>query len=198
MKIVIATGNKGKFEEFAQAFEPFDLDVVSAAEMGIVDFPEESGKNYQENALIKANFVCKETGLMALGDDSGLEVAALNNEPGLFSARYGGISDSLKRNDYLLSKLKGVNDREAKFVAVLALARPELPFVSFRAEAKGRIIDEGSGKEGFGYDPIFYSYDLKKTFAEAKRREKQGVSHRGKAISQLIGFLKHEYPAVFL
>ena len=197
MKIVIATGNKGKLEEFVEAFEPYDIEIVSAAQLGIADFPEETGANYQENALIKANYVSNESGLMALGDDSGIEVLALNNEPGLFSARYGGISDSVKRNNYLLSKLNGISNREAKFVASLVLVRPNLPFVAFRGEANGRIIDKASGKEGFGYDPIFYSHDLKKTFAEATRQEKQDVSHRGRAIAKLLEYLKQEYPTVF-
>ena len=192
MKLVLATGNKGKIAEFRDALAGYDIELLTAAELGIDDFPEETGSSYEENALIKASFVSEQTGLNALADDSGLELIALNNEPGIYSARYGGISDSKLRNNYLLDKLKGKKDRRAKFVAYLVLARAEQPHIAFSGEVHGTIVDNPLGYEGFGYDPIFYSPELKKTFAQASKAEKRLVSHRGRAIAKFLEYLKSQ------
>lgn len=190
MKLVLATGNKAKVAEFKEAFADLDIEIIAAFELGITDFPEETGSSYEENSLIKANFITQKTGFNALADDSGLELTALNNEPGIYSARYGGISDSVLRNQYLLKKLKDKTDRSAKFVTSLVLTQPNLLYKAFSGEVHGEIIDDPRGQEGFGYDPIFYSYELKKTFAEATRAEKRLVSHRGKAISKFLDYFK--------
>ena len=190
MKLVLATSNKGKIAEFEDALADFDIELVAAFELGLNDFPEETGSSYLENALIKANYITRQSGLNALADDSGLELIALNNEPGIYSARYGGLSDSKLRNEYLLKKLQGKTDRSAKFVSSLVLTRANLPYQAFAGEVHGTIIDDPQGQEGFGYDPIFYCPELKKTFAQATKAEKRTVSHRGKAIAKFLAYLK--------
>ncbi len=190
MKLVLATANKSKIVEFRDAFAGLSIDLLSTFDFDIAEMPEETGSSYEENSLIKANFITQLTGLNALADDSGLELTALNNEPGIFSARYGGLSDSSLRNEYLLEKLKDKSDRTAKFVTSLVFTQPNLPHKAFAGEVHGEIIHDPKGQAGFGYDPIFYSFELKKTFAQATKAEKRLVSHRGKAITKFLEYLK--------
>ena len=185
-KLVIASGNEGKVLEFRSALKDLPLTLMSARNFGLNDFPPEDGATYAENALVKARYAAAETGLPSLGDDSGLEVAALNGAPGLYSARYGGLSSSAERLTYLLAHLQNIPEsaRDARFVCALALATPSGEFYTFQGECAGQILHEPRGADGFGYDPVFYSLDLGKTFAEANASEKERVSHRGRALEK--------------
>lgn len=192
MKLVIATGNEDKVLEFREALRETDFEVVSAAELGITDFPEEDGDSYQANALVKAKHVAKATGLPSLADDSGLEVDALDGAPGLHSARYGGKETSKERVALLLSELERTppGERKARFICSLALVTPAGDAIAFRGEAAGEISAVPHGKAGFGYDPVFFSHDLYTTFAEANLEQKQAVSHRGRALGALMDWLE--------
>ena len=188
MRLVLATSNAGKVAEFRDALARLDAEVVSAKEMGVEDFPEETGSSYEENARVKAVHVAQQTRALALGDDSGLEVDALGGAPGLLSARFGGHSSAEARTAHLLEKLRDVprEERRARFVCCLVLAWPEGNARAFEGVCEGEVLRESTGIGGFGYDPIFYSYDLQKGFAEASREEKQRVSHRGRALHALL------------
>ena len=179
--IVLATGNEGKVAEFREILAELGTGVISAKEVGATDFPEETGQSYRENALIKAEHVAGQTNAFVLADDSGLEVDALNGEPGLYSARFGGTLSSEERVTYLLDKLRDVpeGERGARFVCSLVLISPGGEVNSFEGICEGEILFLPRGRGGFGYDPVFYSRDLEKGFAEATSEEKRRVSHRG-------------------
>jgi len=189
VKLALATANEGKVREFREAL---GLSVVSARELGVTDFPEETGGSYEANAHAKALFVTQRTGLPSLGDDSGLEVDALSGAPGLHSARFGGKETDAARLAYLLEQLGGVPDeaRTARFVCALVLTLPTGEVQSFEGRCEGRILRAPRGASGFGYDPVFYSADLHKTFAEASPEEKAGVSHRGRALQQFAAWAR--------
>ena len=189
MRLLIATQNEGKVRGFRYALTgiaPF-VELLSAKDAGLTEFPPETGSSYIQNATLKAVYAAEQTGLPSLGDDSGLEVEALDGAPGLYSARFGGELSNDERLAYLLNKLKDVPDetRNARFVCALALAMPEGERRTFWGECRGEITRSATGVSGFGYDPVFYSHDLHKTFAEASEAEKERVSHRGRAVAQL-------------
>lgn len=185
-KLLIATHNKGKFKEFAKIFAD-RFEVLSLPYNGFDGEVEENGSTYYENALLKAKFVFENTGELALADDSGLCVNALNGEPGLYSARYGGEnSTQAQKNQLLLSRLKHFEDRSAKFVCSLVLYGEEGVVASGYGETEGLILPQEEGEGGFGYDPLFFSLDLKKSFGVALEEEKNGVSHRYRAIQNLL------------
>ena len=190
LRIVVATSNPGKMREFREALAPLDVELVSAREAGLDRFPEETGASYEENALLKAGWAALQTGLPALADDSGLEVDALGGAPGIYSARFGGALRNGERIAYLLERIKGVpkGARGASFVCSLVLATPSGEVKPFFGECRGEILQGPRGDEGFGYDPVFWSADLRKTFAEASREEKARVSHRGRAIAELLAW----------
>ncbi len=185
--LAIATSSSGKLAEFRDALAGLPLDLLSAADLGIYDFPEETGASYEENALLKAAHVALRSGLVTLADDSGLEVAALSGAPGVRTARYGGpgLTDG-ERMAHLLQRLRRVPAglRTAKFRAVVVLATPTGTVHAFQGESDGEILEGPRGSDGFGYDPIFFSPELGKSFAEASVAEKRRVSHRGRALSQ--------------
>lgn len=185
MKLVLATTSQGKVNEFRQAFKPLNIEIVSAADMGITQFPEENGSSYEENALLKAGYVALSTGLPSIADDSGLEVDALDGAPGIYSARFGGKISDGERIALLLSRLRGVPrpKRGARFVSAIVVATPSGQIKTFIGECRGEILEGPRGEGGFGYDPVFYSLELGKTFAEATIEEKRQVSHRGRALA---------------
>lgn len=188
-KLIIATHNKGKLKEFKKIFEGV-YEVYSLPYNGYDAEVEETGETYYENALLKAKAVCDNTGELTLADDSGLSVTALNGEPGLYSARYGGENTTQsEKNKILFEKLKGVKDRSAKFVCCLVLYGKNGVVAVGSGEVEGEIIFEERGNEGFGYDPIFFSAELQKTFGEASDEEKNSVSHRARAIKDLLSKL---------
>ncbi len=188
LRIVIATGNDGKLREFRRALARLDVELVSAREAGIARFPEETGASYEENALLKAGFAALQTGLPALADDSGLEVDVLEGAPGIYSARFGGEIGDGERIAFLLEKMRDVprGARGASFVSTVVLATPGGEVKSFVGECRGEILEGPRGDGGFGYDPVFFSPELHRTFAEADGYAKGRVSHRGRALQRFL------------
>jgi XTP/dITP diphosphohydrolase len=183
MELLIATHNPGKLREYAQIFAGLDLTLRTLGEVGITVDIEETGKTFAENARLKALGYMQMSGLPTLADDSGLEVAALNGEPGVYSARYGGLKGEAQLR-YLLDKLEGVpfHQRLARFVCVIALARPgDSEPVFVEGTLPGVIEFEMRGTNGFGYDPLFYVLDANRTLAELSDAEKNVISHRAVA-----------------
>ena len=198
MEICAATGNPGKLKELRRILEAQGHAVKSQKELGITLEPEETGATFEENALIKAKAICQASGLPTVADDSGLEVDALNGEPGVYTARYcGRHGDDEANNDKLLANLEGLpkEERKAKFVSAVCLYLPDGRSLTTRGECPGWIGFERRGTNGFGYDPIFNveQYD-DRSYAQLTTREKDAISHRGKALAQLEqqlnGFLK--------
>ncbi len=200
-KILIATHNQGKLREFSALLSPFGLRVVSPADLGITDEPEETGTSFEENAQIKseAAYQAAAGGIShALADDSGLCVDALGGAPGIFSARFGGGKSDRERTELLLKQLEGVPEerRGAKFVCVLCFAGADgVRF--FRGECAGRIGFSPRGENGFGYDPVFL-YDcadgVTRSFAEIAPKEKNRISHRARALAEFETFLRETAP----
>lgn len=192
LRLVLATGNTGKVAEMRDALAPRGVQVLSAAEVGVHDFPPEDGSSYDDNALLKAGHVVTRTGLPALADDSGLEVDALGGAPGVHSARFGGdgLSDG-ERIAHLLARLRRVPEakRGARFVSVLVLATPAGDVRRFEGTCSGRILEGPRGVGGFGYDPVFFSTDLGKAFGVCSPEEKRSVSHRGRALQRFLAWL---------
>ena len=189
MKICAATGNAGKLRELRRILEAQGHEVVSQKELGITIEPDETGTTFEANALIKAETICKASGLPTIADDSGLCVDALDGAPGVYSARYcGHHGDDEANNDKLLEELKDVPDekRTARYACAMALCRPGREPLIARGTCEGRILRERRGEGGFGYDPLFLSADFDKTFAEATMEEKNAVSHRARAIKALL------------
>ncbi len=190
--LLIATFNQGKAGEIRSLLAPLDLQTLTLSDCGIGDPYDERGSSYEENARGKALHYAARARRIALADDSGLEVAALGGAPGLLSARYGGpgLNDA-SRNRLLLESLSGVPDgrRDARYVAVVAIARPDGAVRLFRGECAGVIASAPRGAGGFGYDPIFYYPPLHATFAEIPADRKNAVSHRGAALRAVAAFL---------
>ena len=194
MKFVLASNNKKKIAELRTILSSLlpDCEVLSLKDIGYTDDIEETGETFEENSKIKAS-VPASLGYIGIADDSGLCVDALDGAPGVHSARYsgGGDAENIKK---LLSELEDVPDekRGAKFVCVMTAVFPDGKTVSARGEARGVILREKKGEDGFGYDPVFYSADLEKTFAEALPDEKNRVSHRGRALKTFCEKLRSE------
>lgn len=188
MELVFATNNQNKVIEI-QDLLGHKYDVKSLLDIGCEEDIEENGFTFQENSLIKSEFVYKRFGFNCFADDSGLEVKSLNNEPGIFSARYSGSRDMDQNIALLLEKLSAFEDRTAQFKTVISLILDgEVYF--FEGIVKGKIIDEKRGENGFGYDPIFIPDGHERTFAEMTLSEKSLLSHRAKAIKQMVEFLQ--------
>lgn len=190
MKLVLATQNPKKLKEMNEILSHLGVEVVSEAELGVRIEVEETGETFTDNARLKATAVMQATGLPAVADDSGLMVDALNGEPGVYSARYGGpdcTSDS-DRIDYLLKKLENVPEgkRTAKFVSVITLVTPDGKEIVARGECPGHILFERHGNGGFGYDPVFFAEDAGCTFAELAPEQKNQVSHRARALRAFV------------
>ena len=187
-KIIFATSNEGKVKEIKEILKDFPIEVLSMKEMGVSTDVEENGSTFEENSLIKARALSKLTGLPALADDSGLEVDYLNGEPGIYSARYlGKDTDYSYKNNYIIDKLaeaKG-EERSARFVCVISLVLPDGREFVERGVIEGLIGYEQKGENGFGYDPIFYLPEYGKTSAEISPDEKNKISHRGKALTEM-------------
>lgn len=190
--LVIATKNAGKLLEFKQMLGGLPYRIMS-----LIDFPDidirEDGKSFDENALIKARTVAVQTGLLALGDDSGLEVEALGGKPGILTARYAGEGASDEDNiKKLLSEMENVpwERRQARFVCSLALVFPEGGFFVERGFCNGIIAEKPRGEHGFGYDPVFYLPEYNKTMAELPDDEKNRISHRARAVEKIKMYLK--------
>ncbi|SUY47914.1 deoxyribonucleotide triphosphate pyrophosphatase [Clostridium putrefaciens] len=192
--IILATNNEHKVKEFKEILKNLPVNIYSLKEVDIEVDVEETGTTFTENSNIKAQsiyYILKERNrkdFIVLADDSGLVVGYLNDEPGIYSARYAGQhGNSEENNKKLLEKLKGVSceNRKAKFVSAIALMDDEGNSKVVEGEAYGYIIEDYRGGKGFGYDPLFYFPEKKKTFAEMSEEEKNGLSHRGKALKAL-------------
>lgn len=187
-KLIFATGNADKMKEIRMILGDCDYDIISMKEAGIKIDIDENGTTFEENAIIKAKAIMEVTGCLTLADDSGLEVDALNKEPGVYSARYMGENTSYDiKNQSILDRLQGVtgSDRSARFVCVIAAAFPDGRIITRRGTIEGVIADKPCGEEGFGYDPIFFVPELGKTTAQLDPREKNLISHRGKALTAI-------------
>jgi XTP/dITP diphosphohydrolase len=191
-KLLLATNNNGKVQEFRSLLKSIDFDLVTLNDIGITTKVEETGQTMEENARLKATIYAAESGLLTLADDSGLEVDALGGEPGVRSARYAGNNASdTDRVNYLLSKLISVpwEKRTARFRCVIAIATPEGNFALCDGECCGLITFEPKGSNGFGYDPVFYFPELGKTMAELSPEIKGRISHRANAAKNVPGIL---------
>lgn len=192
MKIVFASNNSHKVSEFKSCLSSagLDVEILTIKETGFTGDIIESADTFQGNAYIKAKTLCDYTGLIAIADDSGLSVDALNGAPGVYSARYAGENATDSDNiEKLLSGLKDKSDRTAKFVCTICVCRPDGETLYVTGESKGEIIDERRGDGTFGYDPVFYYPPFDKTFAQMTSEEKNSISHRGLAVEEL---LKHK------
>ncbi|MBQ4269023.1 MAG: RdgB/HAM1 family non-canonical purine NTP pyrophosphatase [Clostridia bacterium] len=188
-RLVVASGNAHKLREIAEIFT--DFEIVSQKSMGFDEDVEETGTTFEENALIKARAAAKALNTVALADDSGICVNALGGAPGIFSARYCGYHGSDKENrDLLLKNLEGVTDRTAYFKSAVALVYPDGRELVAEGKTFGKILFEEVGNGGFGYDCIFESDDLKKSFGLAMAEEKNSVSHRFRALNNLLAIWK--------
>ena len=191
LKIFLATGNKHKIEEISDIFSDIENVEILSIKDG-VEIPEviEDGTTFEENSKKKAVEIAKFLNMITIADDSGLCVDALNGEPGVYSARYSGTGDDLKNNEKLIENLKDVENRKAKFVSIITLAKPNGETFSFEGEILGEIIDNPRGNTGFGYDPHFYVEEYQKTLAELPEL-KNKISHRAKALEKLKKELKN-------
>ena len=184
-RLVVATGNMHKLREIAEIFT--DFEVVSQKRMGFAEDVEETGETFVENALIKARAAAKALGCIALADDSGLCVEALGGAPGIYSARYAGEHGSDKKNrDLLLKNMENVTDRTAYFISAIALVYPDGKELVAEGRTYGKVLYEEQGDGGFGYDCIFESDDLKKSFGLATAEEKNAVSHRFRGLQAML------------
>lgn len=188
-KLVVASNNKGKLKEIKQLLSD-RYEVVSMSDAGFDTEIEENGSTFYENALIKAKAVSDALGCDALADDSGLCVDTLNGAPGIYSARFAGDHGNDEANRAkLLKELSGIIDRTAEFRSSVVLVRKDGEVISGEGATKGEILLEERGSNGFGYDSLFYSYDLNKSFGDASDEEKNSVSHRYRALCDLFGKL---------
>ena len=190
MKFYLASRNKGKMKELVEILAPLGVELEPLPE----DFPEieENGTTFEENAKSKARAVCQALGAPAIADDSGLEVEALNGEPGVYSARWAGDVTDHERNQLLLERMKDIpkNERTAKFVCVAACVFPDGKELAVRGECRGTILNEEHGEGGFGYDPIFCVPEYGSTFAELDSGVKNAISHRARAFTALGSALR--------
>lgn len=191
MKIIAATKNKGKIKEIQEILGALGYDVLSQQEAGYNLDILETGDTFEKNALIKARAIAMVCDSAVLADDSGLCIYALDGRPGIYSARYAG-EDATDADKVIkiLAEMDGIKDRHAKFVTCAAFIFPDGTEITASGEVSGHITDTPSGENGFGYDPIFYSEELGKTFAEATDEEKNSVSHRSRALTALYEKLK--------
>ena len=185
MKLVLASKNKKKLVEMQEILSALGVEVVMEADVGVDVDVEETGATFAENAALKARAVCEASGLPAIADDSGLCVDALNGAPGVYSARYGGEEiDDVGRYQLLLNNMRGQLDRRCGFVSAICCAFPNGDEITARGECRGTLAYAPAGENGFGYDPIFFVPEMKKTFAQLTAEEKNLISHRGRALCE--------------
>ena len=189
-QVVVATKNMGKVREFSELFEKFGLEVKSLHDFPHIEEVEETGKTFEENAILKAESLCKQLNEIVIADDSGLIVDALNGGPGVYSARYAGEQKDDQANiQKVITELNGIptERRTARFYCALAVAFPEenKEYVIVNGTCEGKILEQPRGEQGFGYDPIFYVEEYKQAMAELSSDEKNKISHRGRALRKL-------------
>lgn len=197
MELVIATKNKKKLEEIKDLLNDFDLKILSLADFPDAPKIEEDGLTFKQNAIKKAATIAIYTGKLTLGEDSGLEVNALNKKPGIFSSRFSGLGATDKNNNLkLLRLLRNVplNRRQARYKCSVALADKKGIVFLFEASCAGMIGLRSRGKFGFGYDPLFIPRGFDKTFGQLSQEIKRKISHRAKALKKLKAFFSKTYP----
>ena len=187
MKFVLATHNPGKLKEMGDILARFGVEVVSPKDLGITVDVEETGATFAENAMLKAKAICAAAKLPAMADDSGLCVDALNGGPGVYSARYGGEGlDDNGRYMLLLNSMRGQPTRAAHFACAIACVFPNGDELTAEGRCDGTIAFAPIGEGGFGYDPVFFVPELKKTFGQLTAEEKSAISHRGRALAVFV------------
>jgi XTP/dITP diphosphohydrolase len=190
--LLLASQNPGKLDEMAQLIVGLPFRILSPRDLGIGEAPEETGTSFIENAILKARYYSDHSGRLTVADDSGLSVAAMNGEPGLYSSRFGGEGASDEdRNLLLLDRLRDLppERRGARFTSAVAVAHKGNLMFQAVESVEGRILETPRGSKGFGYDPLFYYPPLGQTFAEIAPEQKARVSHRGKTFAKLRVFL---------
>ena len=194
-QVVIATKNKGKAKDFEAIFAPLGYEVLTLFDVAPDMEIEETGTTFEENAILKADTVAKHLNTFVIADDSGLQIDALNGEPGVYSARYAGDHDDEANIKKVLENLEGVPEekRTARFCCCLAITGPEHKTKTVFGTSEGTILTEKRGNNGFGYDPIFYVPSMERTMAQMTAEEKGSISHRGNAIRKL----EEELPSWF-
>lgn len=190
--LIIASNNKGKIKEYKFILEPLGFNVLSQSEAGIDIEVDETGTTFEENSLLKAKAIYEITHKNVIADDSGLEISYLNNEPGVYSARYKGIKTPEERNEYVLEHLKNAEDRSARFICTICYIDSSGHEEMFKGIWNGTIAESMSGKNGFGYDPIFIGEGQKVTTANLSEEEKNKISHRARATKLLLEYLKNK------
>ena len=193
MDLIIASNNFNKIKEIKELLSDLDINVLSLKDIGFTKEIDETGTTFEDNSYIKAKTIYDLYHLPVIADDSGLEVRALNNAPGVYSHRYAGntCSDSAN-NEKLISELKGITDRAARYVCVISYIN-ELGVVKYsKGYCEGEIIDTPKGNNGFGYDPYFYIEEYNKTMAEISMDEKNKISHRAKALNNLKDIINED------
>jgi XTP/dITP diphosphohydrolase len=184
--LVLATRNRGKTKEIKDLLKDFPVEIKNLDDFGTISAIEEDGETFDDNAFKKASLTARMLGLPAMADDSGLEVEALGGAPGVRSARYAGPDATDHDNNMkLLKEMDGKTNRAAAFMCVISIAVPSGVALTYEGRCEGLIAESPQGDHGFGYDPVFYSPPLKKTFAQLSVEEKNRVSHRGKALAQI-------------
>ncbi len=191
--IVVASGNAGKIKEFKEMLEPKGYVVKSLADFPDMKDVEENGTTFHDNAIIKAQAVTDQYGIMAISDDSGLEIDALDKKPGVMSARWLGHETSYDiKNQKVLELMEGKTNRTCRYVCAIAITRKDEEPIVFEDTVECEIALEAKGSNGFGYDPIIYYPGLNKTMAEMSKDEKNSISHRGKAVKKLEAWLNEQ------
>jgi XTP/dITP diphosphohydrolase len=191
--IVVASGNAGKIKEFKEMLEPKGYVVKSLADFPDMKEVEENGTTFHDNAIIKAQAVTNQYGIMAISDDSGLEIDALDKKPGVMSARWLGHETSYDiKNQKVLELMEGKTNRTCRYVCAIAITRKDEEPIVFEDTVECEIALEAKGSNGFGYDPIIYYPGLNKTMAEMSKDEKNSISHRGKAVKKLEEWLNEQ------
>lgn len=192
MKLILASNNAHKLREFREILNPLGIEIIPQSEAGCHFEVDETGTTFEENAYLKAAAVTAATGLPAVADDSGLVVDALGGEPGIYSARYTGNHEDTDedRTNLVLQKMEGVEQRSARFVSCISCTFPNGDRIDTRGECEGHIQHRATGKNGFGYDPIFRPVGYPCSTAEMTPDEKNAISHRGKSLREFYEKLK--------
>ena len=191
LTLLIASNNHNKIKELKHILKDTEFKIVAPPDIGGIEEVEETGSTFEENAVLKATAIAEHNHTYVFADDSGLEVEALNNRPGIYSARYAGIgAPNEQRIEKLLKEMAGVTNRKARFVCVIAISNPKGKVMTFRGEIYGNIISAPRGKNGFGYDPVFQPDGYNETFAELDSEIKNRISHRALATNKALAALK--------
>ncbi len=191
MKLLVATNNQHKVHEYEIMLNPYGIEIVTPKSLGITEDPVEDGDSYEANSLIKASALAKYSDLPIIADDSGLNVVALNNFPGIYSSRFAKQNGGNElANPKLIEMLSEYEDKSAFFTCVITLLNVEDKPVQFKGICPGKILPKPEGEGGFGYDPIFFSTKANQCFGTASEEIKNKYSHRAEAVKQLIEYLK--------